>query len=152
MRVDVYYEDKFLSNNDILGILTEETKLYGNTSTEDVMNYSNIDIYANNDRRLRVVIRTPELQIVNLQNATGVLTVKVTKKDTSFVFQKNTSNPEEGMIGAADEGECFFFIKDIDTKNIKTGQYIYDIRVTLADGKSYTVVDGVMNLLMPVNS
>jgi len=109
-----------------------------------------MDLYQNNNRRLRVYVRDGSLNIVNLTDAVCVFTVK-DHKGGSVIIQKSTAVPAEGMIGSADQGECFFFILPADTATLDDCQYVYDVRVTLVDGNTYTVVEGVLNLLEPVN-
>jgi hypothetical protein len=112
--------------------------------------YEPMDIYANNDRTLRVYIKTPELNIVNLTGAQGLLSVKTDKDATSPVITKSTDIGSEGAIGSPDQGEMFFYLVPLDTASLSIRQYVYDVKVTLTTGKKYTVLEGVINLLEPV--
>ena len=114
------------------------------------MPYVKFDLYAGSNRRLRVYIKTGDLQIVDLTGATCIFTMRDTKDDP-IVIQKSTANPTEGMIGAADEGEAFFFLVPSDTDALNICQYVFDVSVTLASGEIYkSTVEGVINLLQPV--
>lgn len=153
MPVEVLYDTSSLPECDLVGILTAETKLCGKINNcplgREAVPYYSIDLYANNNRRLRVYIRDGDLNIIDLTGATCVFTAKLTKSG-SAVIQKSTAVAGEGAIGAADEGECFFYIEPSDTSSLDITQYVYDIQVTLSSGSKYTVVEGVLNLLQPV--
>jgi len=155
MPIEVLYAASRMPICDLVGIVTAETQLCGVINNcplrRRAVPFYNIDLYQNNDRRLRVYIRDGNLNIINLTGATVVLTVKASKSDTVPVIQKSTAVPAEGLIGAADEGECFFYIVPADTASLEICQYVYDVRVLLDDGNSYTTVEGTLNLLQPVN-
>jgi hypothetical protein len=110
-----------------------------------------IDLFRDNDRQLRFFARDPDLNVIDLTGATCIFSVKESKEDTSFAFQLSTAVPADGMIGAADEGEAFFFVKPSDTAGLSICQYVYDVQVTLGNGKIYTTVEGYLNLKLPVN-
>lgn len=114
------------------------------------MPYYGIEMYADNDRTFRVYVKDGNLDIIGLTGATAVLTIKKTKASATATITKSTANPAEGMIGAADEGEIFFYILPADTASIELRQYVFDVTVTLSSGKSYTVLEGTINLLQPV--
>ncbi len=155
MPVEVLYPASRMPVCDLVGIVVAETKMCGVINNcplrRRAVPYYPIDLYQNNDRRLRVYIRDGDLNIIDLTGATVVFTVKLSKSDVTPVIQKSTAVPAEGMIGSADEGECFFFILPADTVDLDICQYVYDVKATLADGNSYTTVEGVLNLLQPVN-
>jgi len=153
--VQVLYDPTQLHPGELTGILTSETKLCGIVNDRPLrwrrskVPFEKIELYADNDRTLRVFIKDGDLNIIDLTGATLVLTVKVTK-DGTVVFTKSTANPTEGQIGAADEGEAFFYIVPSDTATLDIRQYVYDIEVTLSSGKKYTVLEGILDLLQPV--
>ena len=154
MPIEVLYDTSSLPECDLVGILTAETQLCGIINNcplrRRAVPYYPMDLYANNNRRLRCYVRDGDLNIIDLTGATCVFTVKMSKSDTSPTIQKSTAVSGEGQIGSADQGECFFYILPTDTDSIDIAQYVYDVTVTLADGNSYTVVEGVLNLLEPV--
>ena len=153
--VQVWYDPTQLHPGELTGILVAETQLCGIVNDRPVrwrrnkVPYEKIELYADNDRTLRVFVKDGELNIIDLTGATLVLTVKETKGG-SVVFQKSTSNPSEGAIGAADEGEAFFYIVPSDTASLDIRQYVYDVEVTLSTAKKYTVLEGIIDLLQPV--
>jgi hypothetical protein len=155
MPIEVYYNSDRMPVGDLVGILVAETKLCGAINNRPLRRvkvpYYSMELYRDDDRRLRVYIRDGDLNIIDLTGATCLFTAKINKGDATPVIQKSTANPSEGIIGAADEGECFFFIVPADTENLDICQYVYDVRVTLSDGKTYTTVEGVLNLLEPVS-
>ncbi len=153
--IEVFYDAKKMPMCDLVGILFAETKLCGIVNNcplrRRAVPYDAIDLYQNNNRRLRVAVRDPELNFVDLTGGRAVFTVKGTKDSPFPVIQKDTSVPGQGQLGAANEGECFFYIVPADTAGLAICQYVYDVRVYLADGDTYTVNEGVINLLQPVN-
>jgi hypothetical protein len=154
MPIEVLYDANSLPECDLVGILIAETQLCGIINNcplrRRAVPFYPLDIYADDNRRLRVFIRDGDLNIINLTGATCVFTVKLTKDDALPVIQKSTAVSGEGEIGSPDQGECFFYIVPSDTASLDIAQYKFDIRVTLADGNTYTTVEGVLNLLQPV--
>ena len=150
----VLYDASQLHPDDLNGILESETQLYGLINNYPVgrsaVPFEPMDIYANNDRTLRVYVKTPDLNIVNMTGAQGLLTVKTDKDATASVITKTTASGTQGAIGSPDQGEMFFYIVPADTVSLSIRQYVYDVKVTLATGKKYTVMEGVINLLDPV--
>lgn len=150
----VLYDASSLHPDDLTGIMDSETQLCGVVNEyptrRATVRFESFDIYADSDRTLRVYVKTPELDIVNLTGATGVLTVKASKSDAVATIQKSTAIPAQGQIGSPDQGEMFFYLVPSDTSALAIRQYVYDVRVTLASGKSYTVLEGTINLQQPV--
>jgi hypothetical protein len=154
MPIEVLYDISSLPECDLVGILVAETQFCGIINNcplrRRAVPYYPMDLYANNNRRLRVFIRDGDLNIIDLTGATCVFTAKLTKNDVLPSIQKSTAVSGEGEIGSPDQGECFFYIVPSDTSSLDIAQYKFDITVTLADGNSYTTVEGVLNLLQPV--
>lgn len=73
-----------------------------------------------------------DFSLDNYEVATGdsiVLTVKKTVNDTTNVFQKTL-----------DVDNAQFVIEHNDTKDLAYGKYMYDIQLTTAEGKVFTVI------------
>jgi hypothetical protein len=154
MPIEALYDTASLPECDLVGILTAETQLCGIINNcplrRRAVPFYPMDFYADNNRRLRTYIRDGNLNIIDLTGATCIFTVKMTKTDTTPTIQKSTAVPGEGEIGSADQGECFFYLVPADTASLAIAQYVFDVTVILADGNSYTTVEGVFNLLQPV--
>jgi hypothetical protein len=152
--VEALYDSGKVPCCDLVGIVVPETKMCGIINRKPMRRravpYIAMDLYAKNNRRLRVYERDGELNIISLAGALGVFTVKLLKSDIVPVIQKHTNVPAEGQIGSPDQGEMFFYILPADTLTLATVQYVFDVTVTLADGNTYTTVEGVINLLQPV--
>ena len=154
MPNEAIYETSKLHPGEVTGILETETKLCGlvnyycSTSGGKSVPHYKIDLYSDNNRTIRVYVKDDDLNVIDLTNASALLTVKKTK-DTAVVFTKDTDVPAEGAIGAADEGEIFFYILPSDTVSLED-QYVFDVKITLPNSKEYTVVEGIINLLQPV--
>lgn len=155
MSLEVFYNTASLPQCDLYGIVEPESKLCGIINNcplrRRAVPFLTIDLFRDNDRRLRFFARDASLNVVDLTGATCIFSVKETKGSTSLALQKSTAVSGEGMIGSADQGEAFFFIEPSDTVGLETGQYVYDVQVILADGKQYTAVEGYLNLKLPVN-
>jgi hypothetical protein len=153
MSVDVLFDMTKMFPYDLTGILISQVSLCGLINNypvrRDAVPYESIDMYANNNRTFRVYVKTPELNIVNVTGATGIFTFKKTKDDPPL-FTKSTAIPAQGAIGSPDQGELLFYIVPADTSGLDIRQYVFDVRVTLATGKTYTVLEGVVNLQQPV--
>lgn len=154
MLIEVLYDTGSLPECDLVGVVTAETQFCGVINNcplrrREVPFYP-LDLYQDNNRRLRVYIRDGDMNIVDLTGATCVFTVKLTKEDALPVIQKSTAVSGEGEIGSADQGECFFYIVPADTSGLDIAQYVFDVTVTLSDGNVYTSVEGVLNLLQRV--
>lgn len=149
------FDTSSLHPDDLMGIMVSETQLCGVVNNYPVgraaVPFESVDLYASSDRTFRVFVKTPELNIVNLTGAQGILTMKTDKDATTPSFQKSTAVSGEGSIGSPDQGEMFFYILPGDTASLAIRQYVYDVRLTLPSGKTYTVLEGVMNLQKPVS-
>jgi len=148
------YDASQLHPDDLMGELVSETRMCGVVNNYPIgraaVPYEEIQIYASNNRTLRVFVKTPDLNIVILTGAVGVLSVKTDKSAPTALITKRTNVPAEGQIGAADQGEMFFYLVPADTAALDIRQYVFDVRVTLLSGKVYTVLEGVIDLQKPV--
>ena len=150
----VLFNPNSLHPDDLTGILISEVQMCGIVNNYPIgrhaVPFEPVDLYANNDRTFRVFIKTPDLNIVNLTGAQGLFTVKTDKSSTSPVIQKSTLVGTQGAIGSPDQGEMFFYLVPSDTVNLDIRQYVFDVKAKLSTGKTYTVLEGVINLDQPV--
>ena len=58
----------------------------------------------------------------------------------------------EGAVTDPTHGEVEFYVVPADTVSLEIRQYVFDVTVTVASGKTYTILEGVLNLLEPVNT
>jgi len=156
MSLEVFYRTNQLPQCDLYGIVEFEQELCGIINNcpqrRKPVPFITIDLFRDNNRQLRFFARDADLNVVDLTGAVCIFSVKEKKSDTTFAFQLSTAVPADGMIGAADEGEAFFFVKPSDTTGLGAPcQYVYDVQVTLASGKIFTTVEGYLNLKVPVN-
>jgi len=153
MGIEALYDMTKMHPYDLGGILTLENKMCGIASgypaRRGIVPFETIELYAGNNRTLRVYVKDDNLDVINVTGATGVLTVKKTK-DSSAEFTKSTAIPAQGQIGSPDQGEMLFYIVPADTANLDVRQYVFDVKVTLSTGKAYTVLEGIINLQQPV--
>ena len=153
MDIEVVYDPEHSHPEELLGEVVWQEIMGGIVDdyprSEEVTFYT-IILYADNDRTWVVYIQDRDRNPINLTGATVIMTIKETK-DGPVVIQKSTANPSEGAIGAANKGECYFYIVPSDTASITIRQYVFDVKVFVASGKEYTALEGVLNLLDPVN-
>ena len=146
----VLYDASKLHPDDLTGIMISEIQLCGVVNNYPVgrsaVPFEPMDLYAGSDRTLRVFIKTPDLNIVNVAGAVGLLSVKTDKSSSTAVITKSTDVSGQGAIGSPDQGEMFFYLVPADTVTKDIRQYVYDVRLTLSTGKTYTVLEGVINL------
>ena len=148
------YDASQLHPGDLMGELVSETRMCGVVNNYPIgraaVPYEEIQIYANNNRTLRVFVKTPDLNVVNVTGAVGVLSVKTDKSAMTAIMTKHTNVPAEGQIGSPDQGELIFYILPADTASLDIRQYVFDVKVTLSSGKAYTVLEGIIDLQKPV--
>ena len=160
---EAIYDAAQLHPYDLMGILIKESIILGLINNFPIRRtavpFDVLEIYAGNDRRLRVYVKDGNLDIISLAGATGVFTVKQTKSGTTLITKTTGASGDgpqgpqgpQGILGSTDQGELFFYLYPYDTQSLSIGQYVYDVKITLADGTKYTVAEGVLNLLQPVN-
>lgn len=142
-----FYKRKHLRPFDLNGILVYETvvcgkiNMYPATREGGKMAVENFNIVKGNDRTVRVFVKTHDLDIIDLTGAVGVLSLR-TEREESPVVELITTDSEQGRIGAADEGELIFYLSSGVTATLEGRQYLYDVTVTLDNGKKYTVLAG----------
>jgi len=149
-----YYDIDKLHPFDLTGILVYEDVFNGVLDNFELpggrtVPYEVIDLVQGDNRTVKVYVKDRNMDIVNLAGATAWFAARMTA-DGSNVIQKSTANPSQGQIGAADEGEILFYIVPSDTNQLAIRQYLWYVNVMLQNGKSYTVVNGVLNLLSVV--
>lgn len=135
---ELVYQEKFLASIDAYPRRTRVV-------------FVNLTLYAGDDKTYVIYVKDRDLNEVDVTSATGVFTMKEAKDDTSAVVSKSTAVSGEGEIGAGNHGEIYFYLEPDDTKDLDIRQYVFDVRVTLANGKVYTVLEGTINLAQPVN-
>lgn len=153
MPIDVLFEAKKLEPFALIGELVFEEKFLGIVDNFPTRRrpvpFESVELFNGNDKTLRVLVRDQDQNIIDLTDASAKLTVKE-EKGGVIIFQKGTDAPAEAQIGAADEGEVFFFIVPADTSALDIRQYVFDAEVVLSNGKRYTVLEGVLNLRQTV--
>ena len=115
------------------------------------MIFKSFSMYSGSDKTYKCVVKDRALNPVNVYGAIGVMSLKRLSTDVAFVFQKNTNVPAEGCIGDPTQGELLFYIVPSNTNTLEARQYAFDVKVTLSNGKKYTVAEGTINLHKPVN-
>jgi len=154
MSFDAIYDTSQLHPDDLTGVLVSEDKMCGIINRYPIRRtavpYYAIEMYKKNNRTFRVYVKDADLNVINITGAVGIFTVKQSKDSTTTLIQKSTAVPAQGQIGAADEGEMFFYFVPADTLSLDARQYVFDVKITLSTGKVYTIAEGVIDLLQTV--
>lgn len=122
----------------ILGVLKEEGPLMS-------LEVNKITMFIRDDRTLSVSVNQDDGTPVNLTSAKIWFTVKARTSDTddqALIQKKNTAaggGDDQIKIVVAAQGKMEVYLVPDDTEDLDPGTYIYDIQVTLASGKTYTV-------------
>ena len=155
MEIEALYDMTSMHPDDLCGILVSEDKMCGIVNNypprRNAVPNETIELFTNNNRTFRVYVKTPELSIINVAGAVGILTGKATKDSTIPTFTKSTAIAGQGSIGSPDHGEMFFYIVPADTVNIDVRQYVFNVKVTLSTGKVYTILEGIINLQQSIS-
>ena len=149
--LDVYYNVDDMHPFDLNGVLVYENVydgLVNNIPSNRVKKvpFENLFLTQSDDRTLRIYVKDPNSEVINLTGAVAVLSFRESSVSDDVSIQLSTAVAAEGVIGAADRGELFFFLVPDQTADLSLRQYVWDCRVTLESGKSYTVLTGVMDL------
>jgi len=123
-----------------VGYLYEE----GCAPMEDVR----IQMYLRDDRTLSLTINDSDDDPVDLTDAKLYFTVKtkMSDPDTSAIFQKKNAAAGGGdteiKVTDATGGAAEIYVVPADTEDVNPGNYMWDVQVILANGKTYTVLRG----------
>lgn len=122
----------------IFGVLREEGPLMP-------LEVNTIIMYVRDDRTLSVSVNTDTGSPVDLTDAKMWFTVKqrFLDPDDKALIQKRTANAggsdSQIKIVTPATGKAEIYIVPADTQSMNPGTYVYDIQVTLANGKTYTI-------------
>jgi hypothetical protein len=137
-----------MNSGELKGIVVSETAMRGEVNRYNEggrMPKYKVDLAKGNNRTLRIFVEDENLDAYNVTGCVLVLTARKTKT-ASAVIIKSTAVAAQGAIGAANKGECFFYMLPADTATL-SGQYLFEIKLTTQEAKVYTVLTGVLNLL-----
>lgn len=94
------------------------------------------------DKTLRVTVSDEDGDAVDLTGATVYFRVKVDISDASAVIEKVSTDVAEIEINAdPTTGLADIYLIPGDTSSLTLVPHVYDVWVTLANGKSYAVVE-----------
>lgn len=139
-----------LAFNGLLVWKEEFTGYTDNYPRRTNMPYETFYMYAGDDRTMIVYVKDKDQNPIDLTDAVAVMTWKTSKDAAAATLTKTTATAAQGAIGAADNGEIYFYLIPDDTNSLTIRQYVWSVKVTLTNGKVYTVLDGVVNLSQPV--
>lgn len=144
----------------IRGTLLSEEPLFGSVVTTvyyvgylsdgecPKMEDQRIQMYLRDDRTLSLIVNDHNNDPVDLTNAklTFTLKEKMSDPDDQAIFQKKNTEAggDDTEIKVLDPvgGSAEIYIVPDDTDDVNPGNYMWDVQVTLANGKTYTVLRG----------
>lgn len=146
-----YYATTYSYPNNINGLIERSRTVYGYTDLHsprihNMPSNNAIEFYKGDDKMIRVFVKDENMDIINLNGAEARFYLSYNSKSETYIFRKTTADYTQGIIRTPEKGEIVFFINSIDTVNLPTDQYFYQVIVTLSNGNRYTVVSANMNL------
>ena len=147
----VQYSPAYSHPYDLEGMLVWEFVLTGNTDVypkgKGSMPFETTFMYRGENKTVHVYVKDQNQNPIIVTGAVATLTIKDVKGTAATVLiQKVTNIPAQGNLGATDKGELYFYLLPADTLTLDIRQYVFDVKISLANGKQYTVLDGVINL------
>lgn len=103
-----------------------------------------LSLVAGDNKQYVCYVKDRKLNPINITDA--VCTLKIWQNtEQPPVIEKHTNVSSEGVIGAANKGEFYFYLLPSDTESLPEQQYPFEITVDLS-GKHFTVSTGVLDL------
>ena len=137
---------------EILGVMFIETVIPGvmkfNNDWRGAldMQRTNFDIHRSDSRTLKVVVRDPYMNVIDLTNCKGVLSIRQYETSESSIIVKDTSVVGQGDIDVENIGDIRFYLLPADTALLLSSQYFYSVVVVTAALNNYTVATGMVNV------
>lgn len=150
IREPIYVQGTLVSEETMFAVVVTETYYTGYLSDEECpqMEDQRIQMYLRDDRTLSLVVNDHNDVPVDLTGAKLTFTVKskMSDPDTQAILQKKNSaagggDTEIKILNAAG-GSAEIYIVPLDTDTTNPGNYMWDVQVTLANDKTYTVLRG----------
>jgi hypothetical protein len=150
IREPIPIQGTLVSEETMFATVVTETYYIGYLSDEECpqMEDQRIQMYLRDDRTLSLVVNDHNDDPVDLTGAKITFTVKskMGDPDDQSIFQKKDAAAGGGdteiKILDAPGGSAEVYIVPADTLNVSPGNYMWDVQVTLANGKTYTVLRG----------
>lgn len=105
-----------------------------------------ISMYLRDDRTLALTVNDEDRAPVDLTGCKLWFTVKQRTSDTdanALIMKKNTAagggDTQIKVLTPPEDGKAEVYLVPTDTDLINPGVYVYDVQVTLANGKTYTI-------------
>lgn len=150
IREPISIQGTLVSEETMFATVVTQTYYIGYLSDEECpqMEDQRIQMYLRDDRTLSLVVNDHNDVPVDLTGAKITFTVKskMSDPDDQSVFQKKNSaaGGSDSEIKVLDPagGSAEIYIVPVDTESVDPGNYMWDVQITLANGKTYTVLRG----------
>ena len=100
-----------------------------------------IYMFRGDSRTLAITVTDSADQPIDLTGAIARFTVRKAI-DKEVLISKSSADPAQIDIIDPTNGKLEIYIVPNDTKTLKPGGYVFDVEITLSNGKVYTVVFG----------
>lgn len=146
----IYFDQEDVRGRDFLGFLEWKEDFTGKIdSYEGGYNMPvrhNLFLTKGDTKTYRIYVKDRDLNIISLEDAYAVFTVKEKESDEDGVIEKSTAVESEGEIVSPGTGMAAFFFNPSDTLGLEVTQYVFDVKVIYNSGSTYTVAEGTLTL------
>lgn len=109
------------------------------------MEYKNLFLTIGDTKQYVCYVKDRNLNPIDISDT--VCTFKAWEDtDEDPVIELETNVAGEGTIGAADQGEFYFYFQPATTSSLSEQQYPFIITIDFPSGAHYTVANGVLQL------
>lgn len=116
-----------IKNIDVLGIVSRRN-----------LKKMNFTINKGNSKNFTVYVKDENLNIIDLTNTTIIMNWFEKRSNTNTIISK------QGSALDAQNGIAQFIYEPLDTANLNTKQYYWNIKLTLQTGEIYTIAEGTI--------
>lgn len=139
-------------------VAQEVEKLTGNVVNKNVLigtirndegktvKFESLEIFSGDNRDIEISVVDETGAVVDLTGSSVLMSVKKFIKDVSYVFQKSSATPAEITITNPTGGVFVVFLVPADTQLLAAGLYEFDVQLTTAADKVFTVVRGQLKI------
>ncbi len=110
------------------------------------MIYQSLFLYSNNSKEYVIYVKDRNLVPIDLTGASAKMTFRATKSNPNIALELT------GTIPVPTQGEVRFNVLPSDTETLEIRQYVFDVQITTAASKIYTVLEGVLTLKQSVST
>jgi len=111
---------------------------------------SEVLFYLGNNGTLKFTFYDEDRAPINLTGGVLTFSVKARENDTTAIISKVTSESAQGNIPVGTDGIVNFLLIPADTEDLRPKKYVYDVQFVDSNGKTFTMVKDVFELVLPI--